>query len=269
MNLITVSTLRRPFETRLCLESLCRAQRWYHWADYIAVAIPSNVDPEVKSEAFRIKGRNPDVEMRIWLEPPSIGDPHAASKWMLDTAFEQGADVTLYMEDDVIISPDAFVLLDATKEVIDPAVVGCCLYHETIPEHYRDRPPDPKRVHFYNGLNTCGGTAFKRRPYLNLFSPQWNCKQQEPRGFDYSAHYLMYLHGLYMAYPDLSRSMNIGFQGGQLSRGQWQRYCGRSIWTQTAQALKSPFQFEFPNTLPNTVRETWMEAELQAKGMTV
>src|SRR6266478_7632441 len=107
MNTITVSLFRRPLHTRLCLESLCRAQRWHPWASYIAVCLPSiEKNAAVEAEAFGVKERNPDIDIRIWIEPSTVGDPHQASKWMLDTAFGQGSDCNLYVEDDVIVSPD-------------------------------------------------------------------------------------------------------------------------------------------------------------------
>jgi hypothetical protein len=274
MNTIVVSTHRRPFLVRLCLESLCRAQRWSSgssgsgWADKIAICLSSNGDSNVWQEAKGVIQRNDDIPFEVWSEPDDICDPHRASKWMLDNAFAQESEIVLYVEDDVIVSPDAFVLLEyVDKGTALGQVAGVCLYHETMPEHYIAAPPDPTRLHLCNGLNTCGGTAFFRNPYLNIFGPEWNCKQVLPTGFDYSAHYLMYLNKLYMVYPDLSRSMNLGFTLGNLSREQWQKYCGRSLWTQTDQALKDWRDFKLEGSYPALVREAWMEDELRHRGL--
>jgi hypothetical protein len=148
-------------------------------------------------------------------------------------------------------------------------VAGCCCYHETVPAQYaaENRTPDPRLLHLYNGLNTLGGTAFLRRPYLDILSLGWNCKQVLPTGFDYSAHYLMYLHGLYMVNPDLSRSINIGFDGGSLSRKQWADYCGRSLWTQTRDAARDWKEFRMDGPVPPLVKEGWMDAELAHRGL--
>lgn len=271
MNTVTISNHRRPFHTRLCLESLARAQRWYKWADKIAVCLSPNATDGVAAEALGVIDRNPDIPFEVWCEPQEIYDPHAASKWMFDHAFAEGSDINLYVEDDVVVSSDAFLLLEAISHPkalqIGNQVIGACLYHETIPEHYLQNKPDPRRLHLCNGLNTCGGTAFLRKPYLEILGPQWNCKQVEPLGFDYSAHYLMYLHKLYMVYPDLSRSMNLGFTGGALSQAQWAKYCGRSIWAQTLDALRDWRDFRLDGGYPEPVREGWMEDEHKHRGL--
>jgi hypothetical protein len=217
--------------------------------------------------------RNTDIPFEVW-EEDCPSNPHDASKWMLDQAFmAHGADMAVYVEDDAMLAVDAFLMCEYTKQKREarPYLLGCCLYHETIPEQYlnegRPEGPDARLLHLGNGLNTCGGTAFLREPYLTYLSPNWNCKQVEPRGFDYSAHYLMYLHGLYMVWPDLSRSHNIGFEAGSISQPQWARYFGRSTWTQTAQAARDWREFRMDGVVPPLHEEEWMRAELAHRGL--
>lgn len=273
MNIVTVSCHRRPVHTRLCLESLARAQRWYRWADKLTVCLSANGSPDVGVEALQFANLNPDIPFEIWQEPHSIGDPHVAAKWMLDKAFEE-ADICLYVEDDVVFSPDAFVMLAAVSNGIGPTterILGCCLYHETIPEQYQreSREPDPTLLHLSNGLNTCGGTAFFREPYLEYLSPNWNCKQVEPKGFDYSAHYLMFIHKLFMVWPDFSRSLNNGFELGSCAPAFWQQYFGKSMAIQTSNALKRPEDFRLSDNPAERrlVREAWMCDELRHRGL--
>lgn len=281
MNIVCVSTFKRPFHTRLCLEAICRAQRWSRgWADQINVHIPSNghEHPDVLTEVLGVVKRNPDVPFWI-LHGGYESNPHAASKYMLDTAFGSGADMAVYVEDDAVLAVDALLMCECTRRFAGPPlagetgpagkvkgveVLGCCLYHETIPSQYaaEGRVPDRSLLHLSNGLNTCGGTAFLRKPYLDCLSDNWNCKKVEPRGFDYSAHYLMYLHGLYMVWPDLSRSHNIGFTAGSISQTEWAKYFGRSLWTQSEQALVSWNQFKMDGFVPPLMREEWMHGEL-------
>lgn len=286
MNIVTVNTFRRPFHTRLCLEAIARAQRWSGaWADKVLIAEPCNgrEHPEVWQEIEGVIERNPDIPWWHMTTGPEVpSNPHDMSKWMLDKAFlTYSADMAVYVEDDAVLATDAFLMCEFTKQYAfradDPGLLllpdgsegqmlGCCLYHETIPEQYlnegRPEGPDARLLHLGNGLNTCGGTAFLREPYLTCLSPNWNCKQVEPRGFDYSAHYLMYLHGLYMVWPDLSRSHNIGFEAGSISQPQWARYFGRSTWTQTAQAARDWREFRMDGVVPALVKEEWMDAEL-------
>ena len=118
-----------------------------------------------------------------------------------------------------------------------------------------------------NGLNTCGGTAFLREPYLHYLQKNWNCKTLEPRGFDYSAHYLMYVNSLYMVWPDLSRSHNTGYELGSISQPNWAQYFGRSIWTHTKDAARDWREFRMDGAAPRRHMEPWMEAELRKDGL--
>lgn len=275
MNAVVVSTFRRPFHTRLCLESICRAQRWHRWADKIYIGIPCNGHefPKVIDEAYGVIDRNQDIPLEICAEVCE-SNPVAASKYLLDHAFMDYKDMgmVLYVEDDAYLSPDAFLMLEFVQHFEYDSLLGCCLYHETIPEQYvrEGRPEGPNRrlLHLSNGLNTCGGTAFLRKPYLEILSPNWNCKIIEPKGFDYSAHYLMYIHELFMVWPDLSRSMNCGFEVGAISQANWARYFGRSIWTQTKDAVRDYTEFclEVTNRETQLVREEWMNGELLYRG---
>ena len=300
MNIVTVNLFKRPFHARLCLESLARAQRWSAtaesrgWAGLIAVCLASNASehPHVIAEAEGVVERNLDVPFEFWHASHTPSNPHVMSKWMLDKAFAAGADMALYVEDDAVMAPDAFLMCEYVKRMTDkeqPAyglyglygpygpsgmtgdVLGCCLYHETIPAQYiaegRPEGPDARLLHLSNGLNTCGGTAFLRDPYLKYLSDRWNCKTLEPKGFDYSAHYLMYVNSLYMAWPDLSRSHNTGYELGSIAQSEWAKYFGRSIWAHTKDAARDWREFRMDGAAPQRVRELWMAAELQKDGL--
>lgn len=297
-NVVVVSTYRRPSHTRLCLEAIARAWRWAvtpdtpGWADMIAVCLPVNWReyPDVQKESQRVFERNQDVPFEFWLEScPS--NPHAASRWMLDQAFAIGAEIALYVEDDVVLAPDAFLFCEYAKQayrhfgnpeyltseedeveyerdkLLKDRIAGCCCYHETIPEQYvaEGRTPDRRLVHLYNGLNTCGGTAFLREPYLRYLAPEWNGKQVEPKGFDYSAHFSMYQYGLFMLNPDWSRSAGIGSTGGQLSYAQWAEHFGKSITISEYEAVRKWDEFRLSSNPAERaiVKEPWMEAEIE------
>lgn len=286
MNAVVVNVFKRPFHARLCLEALARAYRWSGcWSSLIAVCLACNgaEHPHVIDEVNGVIERNPDVPFEIWRATPDVpSNPHAMSHWMLNRAFAAGADMTLYVEDDAVISPDGMLMCEWTRRYagrdilseVNPTrvkVLGCCLYHETIPAQYvaegRPEGPDPSLLHVSNGLNTCGGTAFLRGPYLEFLAKNWNCKTLEPKGFDYSAHYLMYVNNLYMVWPDLSRSHNTGYTLGSISQPEWAKYFGRSIWTGTREAVRDWREFRIDSAVPQRVRELWMAAELQKDGL--
>ena len=264
MNVIVISTYRRPWQTRLCIEAIRRAQKWHQWADKVIVGI----DPNGAREVYDTVCEFP------WLRKvtlPSHMDAHSASKHLLDLAFKDyNADCALYVEDDVILSPDAFVLLDWMTTNRPDRVIGTCLYHETVPSDYPiGHPPDPYLLHLNNGVNTCGGTAFLRHAYLDILSPNWNCKKQQPTGFDYSIHYLMYKHCLYILNPDLSRSNGIGFFNGSLSFEQWRDHFGRSIWAGEHNGVNRIDQLHLYDNPPGRVLEPWMQDELRAEGISL
>ena len=283
MNIVVVSTFRRPFATRLCLEAIARAQRWYEWADTVLIGVPRNAAeyPEVTHEILGVMKRNSDIQFQTWSEECE-SNPHIASKYLLDAAFvPDTTEATLYVEDDVVLSPDAFVVLDIVKSIARRhyfpdfgRIIGACLYHETIPEQYHRelrREPDPALLHLSNGINTCGGTMFLRDPYLEILAPNWNSKQVEPKGFDYSAHFQMYLNKLFMVYPDYSRSNNhVGWgANSSLSYEQWAAHFAKSIQVTEHEALKDPSEFRLSENLDERkiVRESWMEEELKARGL--
>jgi hypothetical protein len=285
MNTVVINCFRRPFTTRLCIEAVMRAQKWYPWADNIAMCLNPGATPEVIRTTREMQLGYRWIEP--WRIPGTIGvalRPDESAKWCLDEAFLHGADAVLYVEDDAIISPDSFVLLDWLQEDLKAPIVptitgggllnsagnrviGVCLYHETIPANYpADAPPDPRILHLTNGLNTCGGTLFLRDPYLKFIQPRWNCKQREPKGFDFSIHYLMYLHELYMLFPDLSRSHNIGFFDGALGMDHWKRHFARSIWTGEHNGVRDWSQLRLSDTPGGRILEPWMAEELKFEG---
>lgn len=287
MNIVVVNVFRRPFHTRLCLEAIARAQRWSGgWADSVQVWFACNhaEHPDVMAEADDVGRRNPDIPFIGRIAPPDIpSTPHDMSRYMLDLSFGSGAEMAVYVEDDAVLSPDAFLMCEVTRQAAsglfagpvglqhNVPLLGCCLYHETIPEQYvregRPEGPDARLLHLGNGLNTCGGTAFLREPYLRYLSPEWNCKECEPKGFDYSAHFLMYKYGLYMVWPDYSRSVNIGYEHGSIAPADWAKYFGRSLWVQTGQAARDWKDFRFDGVVPPLVREEWMIPELAYRGL--
>jgi len=266
MNTVFVSTYRRPYVTRLCLEALARAHRWCAWADRIFVCIAPHGNPTVRAESESVLHRNPDIPFVIATEPRPM-NPHEVSKWMLDFGFDIGCEAVLYVEDDAILAPDAFMMLEFASRERHDQTACVCLYHETILEHYPGSKPDPRLLHYGNGINTLGGTAFFRDWYQKVLGPNWNSKEVEPRGFDYSCHYLMYVHQLYAVWPDLSRSVNLGFELGNSTLAFWQQYCGRSQWTQTNQAVRNWRDFVLDEPLPPPVCEKWMLPELQHRGL--
>ena len=279
MNIVVVSTFRRAFATRLCLESIARAQRWHKWADTVLIGIPVNSleYPDVQREINGVIRRNVDIPFQTWREDCE-SNPHAASKCLLDAAFHtENTEAVLYVEDDVVLSCDAFALLDCVKSIatrryygFDGRIAGACLYHETIPEQYHrelKREPDPALLHLSNGLNTCGGTMFLRDSYLEIFEPNWNSKEVEPKGFDYSAHFQMYLNKLFMVSPDYSRSNNhVGWgKNSSLSYEQWAAHFALSIQIAEHEALKDPLAFRLSENPEERriVMEPWMELEMK------
>jgi hypothetical protein len=86
----------------------------------------------------------------------------------------------------------------------------------------------------------------------------------EPKGFDYSAHYTMYKHGLFCLFPDYSRSINSGFENGQLPLQAWAQHFGRSLYINPNTPMNTQGWFRVSDD-PEArcrVKEPWMIDEL-------
>jgi hypothetical protein len=58
------------------------------------------------------------------------------------------------------------------------------------------------------------GWACTREMWQKWFAPNWNCKVNEPRGWDWSMGVIIQRNGLKCLNPRMSRTLNIGREGG-------------------------------------------------------
>lgn len=123
------------------------------------------------------------------------------------------ADVTLYLEDDCVISPDALVLVDEFIASEKPGILCLRRWHETQSNDSRAVRPAP------HGL-LGDGMAFKREMFP-LLRKYWFYQNSKMGGemWDWSVDWGLCTEGVPAWRPMINRSRNIGTIGVHTSGG--------------------------------------------------
>ena len=142
-----------------------------------------------------------------------------------ETVFRK-SDFNVMLEDDTVPSPDALELADwfckETRNVIlKTRSVGMSATLKWEIEKYAylslhngsTKPEDPTAME--ENMRFCPwGWACTREMWQKWFAPNWNCKVNEPRGWDWSMGVIIQRNGLKCLNPRMSRTLNIGREGG-------------------------------------------------------
>jgi len=120
-------------------------------------------------------------------------------------------DFTVVFEDDIVPSPDALELCDWFYNLPTRDEYACLLLHGATKDQ-----SNPLRVDEFNRFCPWGW-AFTRAAWENIFRPEWNAKPETPSGgtgWDWSCGLTIQRHALKVLVPVLSRTLNIGREGG-------------------------------------------------------
>ena len=123
---------------------------------------------------------------------------------LLARVFEQGSAFNVYLEDDVVLSPDAFDLANWFAQLQHAYVLCLCFMN------YGSNSDDPLRVTTgsFNALGFC----LTNHAWNTYFAPHWHADE---RGWDWSITSLHAAHPeLRVLQPTLGRSNHIGRTGG-------------------------------------------------------
>ena len=114
-------------------------------------------------------------------------------------------------EDDIVPSPDALELCDWFYHLPDRDQYACLLLHGAT----KDQSHSLQVNEF---MRFCPwGWAFTRSAWEDIFRPEWNAKPPTPSGgtgWDWSCGLTIQRHALKCLVPVLSRTLNIGREGG-------------------------------------------------------
>ena len=110
------------------------------------------------------------------------------------------------------------------------------------------------------------GWCFTRAQWAKM-APVWNSKTEKPTGWDFSLATEMYLHGWKSLAPQLSRTLNIGREGGVNAYPAWfdENMVGQVFSDGTWQG-----GYRIDVMLPddwNIFPPEWMKAELIKRGL--
>lgn len=137
-------------------------------------------------------------------------------------AFEAGSDFNLHIEDDTVLSPDAIDLCDwfySSPQRDDYVLLSL---HSMSHEDAFARP-----LALYEAARFCPwGWAITRAMWERWILPEWGGKHRvDPKGWDWSVDLTVQRHGLKVLKPSLSRTRNIGRDGGTYETpGHWDEW---------------------------------------------
>ena len=133
----------------------------------------------------------------------------ANTLYALQAAFAAGSDFNLHVEDDTVLSPDALDLCDWFYEHPERDNYAMLVLH------WMSRSVE-KPLDVLEDARFCPwGWAITRGMWERYFLPEWGGKHRvDPKGWDWSMSLTLQRHGLKVLRPSLSRTRNIGREGG-------------------------------------------------------
>ena len=141
--------------------------------------------------------------------------------------FEHGADFTVQLEQDVIISPDALRMAEWYAQRDTPDSELCLnLFNDYRDERVADTPPYELRV---ADRFTSWGLVVKRSQWERYFDKRWFDEETRAKhfpgsvGWDWNIQAAYRDLGLSSLMPELSRSKHIGLGGEHTTRFEWIR----------------------------------------------
>lgn len=196
MKTITLTATNRPHYLKILLDSL-RANNLSGYTLYCSV------EPGDK-EVFSMCSKINFVPTVITLNHRKRGVRDNPFK-ILSLVFDSGSDFNVYLEDDIILSPDALNLANWYSTRINSNCL-CGLFFNYGSDI--SKPTIIRKVRDFNAL----GFVLNKDSWYKKFSPMW---YSDNRGWDWSiVSYLLRTPDLYCYQPITGRSNHIGRVGG-------------------------------------------------------
>lgn len=220
-NVIVITGYRRPHLFRLALESLSKNQL-SGWRIAIQIEPTELVDQFQNMSETILKG----CDYHLTINPRRLGiraNPFQA----LDTAFSSGAKGVLYLEEDLIISPDATLLSDWYFSRHEAGWLALCLLAGGCGTSGFISNPDYPNLLFPSRTFNSLGFAVRDKEWQSFFRAAWmklgparmrTFKASSPVGWDWQIYSLLVNHArLRVIQPVLARSKHNGREDGQFS----------------------------------------------------
>ena len=201
MKTISVIAYNRPAYLRRVLEALtkCRGLSGYE----VRISVDGPIGDFLSDQCFAVASAFPFGKAIQYMSNVGVDDHPFRSIGM---AFSSGSEFNVHIEDDVVPSPD-------TLEMADWFCEQGKEYAYLSLHNGSTKPEDPAALE--ENMRFCPwGWACTREMWQKWFSPSWNCKVNEPLGWDWSMGVIIQRNGLKCLNPRMSRTLNIGREGG-------------------------------------------------------
>jgi hypothetical protein len=218
MKTITVLAWRRPAYLRRVLEALakCRGLSGYE----VRISVDGPIGDFLSDQCFSVASAFPFGKAIQYMSNVGVDDHPFRSIGM---AFSSGSEFNLHIEDDVVPAPDALELANWFYE--HGREYACLLLHGGTTDQ-----SNPLALNEISRFCPWGW-ATTREMWERWWKPNWNCKINEPcRGWDFSMGLVIQRNGLKCLKPALSRTLNIGREGGVYETpGHWDEWASRLV----------------------------------------
>lgn len=220
MKTMTLTATNRPDGLRQTLDSLAKNA---HLDEYVLFCAVEPVQTAAGQEVRKICQEIDFMKKSVVLNPRILGvkdNPFAIQK----RVFDIGSEFNIYLEDDVVLSPDAIELCEWYRQRPD-LHTGMCLNLYNPDESDASRPVEVVKGKRFSSLNY----ATTRDQWRKHFEPNW---YKNRLGWDYSIVDTLNQPGMFNTMPALSRSHHIGLEGIHYRKAQHDSQYLHNPWHQ-------------------------------------
>lgn len=152
--------------------------------------------------------------------------------WILHDVFEtMQSEWNIYLEDDIVISPDALALAEWSRQHMDLRTVclNLCNYDSIpqLPDLVLRGYSDYWRPQTVYGCFNALGLAFGPKQWREFFLPRWH---EDRRGWDWSVASVFLRERVTCLMPAWSRSTHVGQFGTHQSPQEFERFWPKHAW---------------------------------------
>jgi len=224
MRTITVLAWRRPAYLRRVLEALAKCRGIEGYEVFVSVDDAAHQNETLLAAHGSTPAMFGHDRYHVWAPHCELLGVDWHPKHVYDCIFDlEGSDFNVMLEDDVLPSPDALELANWFYE--HGREYACLLLHGGTTDQ-----SNPLAVNEISRFCPWGW-ATTREMWERWWKPNWNCKINEPcRGWDFSMGLVIQRNGLKCLKPALSRTLNIGREGGVYETpGHWDEWAARLV----------------------------------------
>jgi hypothetical protein len=256
MKTVSVIAHRRPKYLRRTLDALAKCRRLEEYFTLISIDGPKGLEQDACVEALIKTDLDWDD---ILLHDVNRGvDDHPFHVY--ETVFSQ-SEFNVVFEEDVVPASDSLELATWFHTLPERDQYAClCLHNKS---RDQNNPLD-----LFEAMRFCPwGWAVTKQKWEEVFRPEWNAKKLHPKGWDWGAGLTIQRHGLKSLAPSLSRTLNIGRDGGTYEQpDNWDRWAKDLVCSDGTHGRDYRIASRLPEGFETSEREEWVMEELKSDG---